>query len=136
MKDITHIQRANLPWRDERVTECGLDASRHPTWSRAEVQAKQKKLGKQRLAMLTCMTCLSTYERHTSWEEDPASCMLRHAQGNTRRWVRNPSPEQRAFSDELRAIAMLVEAHREEFDSILADLRDVVDLSQARRQAR
>lgn len=54
MKDITHIERSPLPWRPERATECGLDATRHPTWTRAEAQAKHKELGAQRFSLFVC----------------------------------------------------------------------------------
>lgn len=135
MKDITHIERPALPWRPEKATECGLDATRHPTWSREEAIAKSKELGRQRFAMFACMTCMSTANRHATWEHDPASCMIRHAERMTMRWGREDEPgEKRRFADELRAIAALIAAHREEFDAIVQSYADVVDLSAHRRK--
>lgn len=137
--DLTHIERPSLPWRPERKTECGLDAERHPTWTREQARRIAKELGKKRFSMHVCMTCQGTAERHATWEEDPASCMVRHAQGMTlTRWGqrREASEEKRRFNDELRAIAALIAAHREEFDALVEDLGDVVDLSDRRRKSR
>ena len=50
-----------------------------------------------------------------------------------RRWGIEPDPEKRRFADELRAIATLVENHREEFDRLVEEYGDVVDLKDARR---
>ena len=127
VKDITHIERANLPWHSERLTECGLDAEIHPTWTRAEVTERAHEWGVQRLSFSVCMTCWGTFERHSSWEDDPASCMVRHAMGQTLKWG-GRTPEKIAFANELRALAALAERHRDEFDALCRDLGDVVDL--------
>lgn len=129
--DITHIERSNLPWRPERRTECGLDAERHPTWTRDEAEAIARDLGQQRFAFVVCMTCLSTAQRHSTWEQDPASCMVRHAERNTLRWS-SDDEERVLFNNEIRAIALLVEAHRDEFDELVAGLGDTAALSKAR----
>jgi hypothetical protein len=122
MGDITHIERSNLPWHDdERVTECGLDAAKHPTWSRAAAVATCKEMGKQRFSLFVCMTCMSTAERHSTWEEDPASCMGRYTEGRSLRW-RSDDEGAIRFANELRAIALLIEAHRDEFDEAVAAL--------------
>lgn len=138
--DLTHIERPSLPWRIEKMTECGLDADRHPTWTREESQSIAKKLGRQRFAMHCCMTCMSTAQHHARWEDDPASCMVRHASSMTLsaygRIRPNLAEEKRRFADELRAIALLIEAHRDEFDALVESLGDVVDISQKRRATR
>lgn len=134
--DLTHIERPSLPWRRENKTECGLDASRHPTWTRDEAEAVEKKIGKIRFSMHVCMTCKPTVGRHASWDEDPAACLIRHAEKMSHsRWgyIKQPSDVQRRFADELRAIAALVEAHREEFDALVESYGDVVDLAERRR---
>lgn len=132
MKDVTHIERSNLPWHDEHVTECGLDADRHPTWTRAEAVAIARQFGKQRFAMVCCMTCLNTAERHRTWDEDPVSCMDRY----TNRWgYGGRDGDAGQFANELRAIALLIEAHREEFDATVADLAATESIA-ARRAAR
>lgn len=132
--DLTHIERPSLPWRPERSTECGLDATRHPTWTREEAQAIAKKLGRKRFSMFACMTCSATAERHSTWEDDPASCMVRHAEKMTMRWSRQHPEERRRFADELRAIAALIEAHREEFDALVESYGEVVDLRAHRKE--
>lgn len=134
MKDITHIERSPLPWRPERATECGLDATRHPTWTREEAVAKAKELGTQRFSLFVCMTCMQTAERHYGWDADPAACLVRHAQPMTLKYGRDPDGEKRRFADELRAIAALVAAHREEFDELVRGYAEVVDLKEARRE--
>lgn len=134
MKDLTHIERSPLPWRPERATECGLDATKHPTWSRDEAQAKQQEMGKQRFSLFVCMTCMGTASRHYTWEDDPASCLVRHAQPMALGvYRRDHTEEKRRFADELRAIAALIEAHRDEFDALVHDLGDVVDLRRRQR---
>lgn len=135
MKNITHIERANLPWHTERTTECGLDVPRHPAWTRDEALAKYKELGAQRLAFVVCMTCWNCYARHSTWEADPAACIIRAASGMQTHFG-GMTEEKRRFADELRAIALLVAAHREEFDATVQSLSEVVDLKEARRAKR
>jgi hypothetical protein len=139
VKDITHIERSPLPWRPERATECGLDASRHPTWTREQAKEKEKALGRQRFSLFVCMTCFCTMDRHSTWQEDPASCLVRHASPMaTTRWGRGLEPdfEKRRFADELRAISALVAEHREEFDALVGNLSEVVDIREAQRRAK
>lgn len=131
MKDITHIERSNLPWHSERVTECGLDATRHPTWTRDEAIAKAREMGRQRFSLFACMTCTSTAERHATWESSPASCMARYTE--KARW--NRGDEGAPFDAELRAIALLIEEHRAEFDETVAGLLSAGDLA-AKRSVR
>lgn len=134
--DLTHIERPPLPWRPENKTECGLDASRHPTWTRDEALEVQERVGKRRFAMHVCMTCAPVAGRHATWEEDPAACLIRHAKKMTySRWGRIGAPdgEKRRFADELRAIAALIDAHREEFGDLVNGYSEVVDLAEMRR---
>lgn len=120
---VDHIQRPALPWRraDSAITECGYDASKVKTLTRAEFFQREKDLGKQRTAMMTCMTCADTARRWGSWEDDP-----RLAMGREVNWERGESywrartDRGQLLKDELTAIAALIEAHREEFDGILA----------------
>jgi hypothetical protein len=110
----------------------------HPTWTRDEAIAKQKEMGVQRFSLFACMTCARTASNHATWDEDPASCFVRHATPMAlSRWGarRTPTAEQRWFADELRAIAMLIEAHREEFDALVESLGEVVDLAAMRGKA-
>lgn len=134
MKDLTHVERSLLPWRRERITECGLDASRHPTWTREAALTKAKEYGRQRFSLFVCMTCWQCVERHATWDEDPASCMVRHAEP-MRAWG-GPSEQKRLFADELRAIAALIETHREEYDHMVKSFGEIVELRSATARAR
>ncbi|HET8636927.1 MAG TPA: hypothetical protein VFL96_08755 [Acidobacteriaceae bacterium] len=114
---VDHIERPRLPWRDSgTVTECGYDASMVRTLTREEFFQRQKDLGKQRTAMLTCMTCSQTAERWGSWEDDPRMALQREIEWERRgRWARDNRGER--LKDELLAVAALIDARREEFDA-------------------
>ena len=123
------------------LTECGIDAARYPTWTRDEAFAQLDKLGKQRFGLFVCMTCWGTAGRHSTWDVDPASCMVRHADRHTfsakGRWRRDEAVQ---FAAELRALGLLVAAHRDEFDETVAGILAATPLTDARaskrRQAR
>lgn len=119
MKDpVDHILRPQLPWRsDAGITECGLNASKAPTLTRADYFARLKDMGQQRTAILTCMTCANTASRWGTWDDDPRKALDREiawegASGRHERGVR--------LQDELFAIAALIDAHRDEFDTHIA----------------
>jgi hypothetical protein len=123
--DLDHVLRPILPWRDERLTECGrTDVSR--AIGRDEFVAKVRREGKQRSAMTTCMTCWNTALRWKDWRQSPSDVMRRALPT----W---PSGPDRA-DDELRAIAALIAEHRDEFDGYLNGLGDTVSLSDHRSQ--
>ncbi len=120
---VDHIVRPQLPWRgghDEQITECGYDASKVSTITRAEFSARIKDLGQQRTAMLTCMTCADTSRRWADWETD-----ARLAVGREITWeagggyYRTRTDRGERLKDELHAIADLIAAHRQEFDDAL-----------------
>lgn len=112
---VDHILRPQMPWRtDAGITECGFDASKVATLTRDQFFARLKDFGKQRTAMVTCMTCSDTATRWGTWEDDPRRAMEREIQWETA-WRRSDRGEQ--LRDELVAIAMLIDAHREEFDA-------------------
>lgn len=126
MKDpVDHILRPRLPWRrpdDEgAITECGYDASKVKTLTRDEFFKREKDLGKQRAAMLTCMTCADTARRWGTWDDDPRFAVHRELEwegaGGYYRYRRDDRGHR--LKDELLAIAALIEAHREEFESLL-----------------
>lgn len=133
-----HILRLQVPWRrGALLTECGMEDDRALTAE--ETLAKTKELGQQRMAMLTCMTCWGTVQRYrfwddgrvqlNTWADDPVAIMDREV--NRSRWggpKRAPSP----LKDELVAIALLIEAHRDEFDELLGGLGDVENLATLR----
>lgn len=119
---VDHILRPSLPWRsfDGAVTECGYDASKVKVLTRGEFFQRLKELGRQRSAMLTCMTCAGTATRWGAWEDDPRPALEReiiweHGGGYRLRQDRGTR-----LKDELLAIAALIETHREEFDAHVA----------------
>lgn len=132
MKDVTHIERPNLPWRDDHLTECKLDATRHPTWTRAQAAAQARDLGQQRFAMVVCITCMNTSQRHRTWDEDPASCLDRYVAPV---WG-VPDDEQIRMTNELRAIGLLVAAHRGEFDATVESLATATPMGSLRAARR
>lgn len=117
---VDHILRARLPWRspDEApITECGYDASKVTTLTRAEYTQRLKDYGQQRTAICTCMTCADTARRWGTWEDDPRLAIELEIQ-----WERphgyyaRPSDKRgQRMRDELVAIAALIEAHPDEF---------------------
>lgn len=117
---VDHILRPRLPWRNEpSITECGCDASKVKTLTRAEFFQRLKDFGQQRTAMFTCMICTQTAQRHSTWEEDP-----RHAVEREINWECAWKPYDRGqrLKDELLAIAALIEAHPQEFKSLVTDI--------------
>jgi hypothetical protein len=127
-----HIIRAPLPWRDEdAMTECGLDARDALAVSREAMERKVHEQGQARAAFTSCMTCWQAV-RDNRWAEDrmgrSASVLLRHLQR-----AHNPE-EAKRMRRELEALVLLVRAHRDEFDTIVRDATEAVDLGERRRQ--
>ena len=105
---VDHILRPRLPWRpaDEApITECGYDATKVTTLSRGEFFQRERDLGKQRTAMLTCMTCSDTARRWGTWEDDPRLAMQREIEWErgSAYWTKSkrsrPSPQRRIDGD-------------------------------------
>jgi hypothetical protein len=120
MKDpVDHILRPALPWRSAAITECGYDATKVKTISRTEFAQRVKDYGKQRAAMVTCMTCSQTSERYATWDEDPREAIEREVAWESK-W-RNPRGNQ--LRDELLAIEALIVAHPAEFNQAIADVQ-------------
>jgi|SRR5580765_2113874 hypothetical protein len=118
---VDHVLRPRLPWRDEAaITECGYDASKVKTLTRPEYFQRLKDFGGQRTAMLTCMTCADTAARWGTWDDDPRRALDREIAWEGRYRAR----EDRAcrLQDELVAIAALIEAHREEFETLVTTI--------------
>lgn len=126
---LHHIARAHLPWRqgDPGMTECGRpieELVNGRVWSLDEAQGFQSRMGSTRFAMVVCMTCLSRAGRWTTWAQSPG--------GMIQRALRTSSPAETArLTAELRAIALLIEAHRVEFDETVAGLLAVREIAQA-----
>jgi len=120
---VDHILRPCLPWRSEAdMTECGYDAAKVKTLTREQFFQREKDLGKQRTAMLTCMTCSDTARRWGRWGDDPRLALQREIEWERGHnyWARARDDRGQRLKDELFAIASLIEAHREEFDAFIA----------------
>lgn len=121
---IEHVRRPRLPWRAEEYTrtECGLlltAAGR--VLSREDFIEKVKRLGQQRAAMTTCMTCFNTAQSHPTWETNPVACLGRE--------VEHWRQKNEIFRRELRALAALVARHPEEFAELMKDQEEIVPLA-------
>lgn len=118
MKDpVDHILRPRLPWRsDAGITECGYNAGKVQTLTRADYFDRLKNLGRQRSAMLTCMTCADTAGRWGTWDDDPRAAVQRELGWEWGSGYRRDDRGQR-LHDELLAIAGLIETHRDEFEA-------------------
>jgi hypothetical protein len=122
-----HVIRASLPWHDEELTECGRrtdDVAR--TITIEEFMARLRKYGQQRAAFTVCMTCWHTCGHQAQWDTDPVGVM--------QRWTQRDKGDR--MKTELRAIAALIDAHRDEFDQFITDSAHVTDLSQRRKGTR
>jgi hypothetical protein len=122
---VDHILRPHLPWRaeDDVITECGYDVTKVKVLTREEFDARYKDLGRTRMAMLTCMTCMETNARYAHWADDPRQAMQREIEWEVR-WGREIRDREQRLKDELFAIAGLIEAHREEFDAAIKVRKD------------
>jgi hypothetical protein len=132
---VDHIMRPRLPWRSvgDAITECGYDATKVKTLTREEYHARYKELGRQRIAMLTCMTCMDTNARYAHWADDPRQAMSREIDWEVR-WGRENTDHEQRLRDELFAIAELIAAHPYEFDQLVDTLkrrRDWLDQKKA-----
>lgn len=116
---VDHILRPSLPWRagEPGITECGFDASKVKTLTRDEAKQRFKDLGRQRTAMMTCMTCIDTANRWGTWDDDQRQAMDREIAWEWGGGYRAREDRGCRLKDELIAIAALIEAHRDEFDS-------------------
>lgn len=125
---VDHVMRDPLPWRDVALTECGLVPGAN-TLSRDQFAARINDLGQQRAAMVTCMTCFNTVRNWPTWLQDPAKRLARDA-------YRPSGPEYEQLNSELIAMAALVEAHRDEFDAMMAGLEETASFADAARRRR
>lgn len=120
---VDHILRPSLPWRRDgdagAITECGYDASKVKTLTRAEFFQRIKDFGQQRTAMLTCMTCSDTAKRWKAWGDDPRQALDREITWEWGGGYRARTDRGERLKDELIAIAALIEAHRDEFMAII-----------------
>ncbi len=130
-EQLDHVARPMLPWRTEFRAECGLPPiPGRSIIDRNAFRAKLTRQGKTRSAMTTCITCWQTASRWKDWSLSPSDVVRREL---PQQWG---GTQTNALDDELRAIAALIEAHREEFDGFLIGLAATADLSAVRAARR
>jgi hypothetical protein len=123
-EQLDHVRRPDLPWRVSITTECGRpvdDVKSHI--SRDELLARYRDFGQARTSLTTCMTCWQTSRRWQTFETDPVDALRREVYGGR---------TEKLFGDELRALAALALAHRDEFDAYLAGLGETANLAERR----
>ncbi len=116
---VDHIERPRLPWRsvsEPSVTECGYLADKVQSISRDDFFRRLKDYGVQRTGLLTCMTCMATAQRWPTWDKDPRRALEREINWEAGRFKQRKGHRLR---DELLAIVQLIEAHTEEFQTLL-----------------
>lgn len=136
---LDHIERGSLPWRSDRLTECGRPTNDigGKLLSVEDVKVRINKLGKQRTAFTVCMTCLDRVRYNARWETDPVGVMHRETVRNT--WAgrgKTSNADTGRMANELRAIATLIVAHRDEFDQLCTGIADTPNLAERRAQKR
>ena len=96
-------------------------------------QARARSWGQRRTALVVCMQCADTMGRWPTWDQDPASVIAREGRG----YGLGHRDDRRELLDrELRAIALLIEAHPDEFTATVAGLAETTQLAAARRAKR
>ena len=117
---VSHVQRPQLPWETTRKTYCGKDPEQFKSViSLDAAQHRFKEVGRKRATYELCVTCVETANRASSFDLSPCQAVA-HVYAN-RWWRAGDHPTETA---ELRAVALLIEAHREEFDEAIAALLD------------
>lgn len=131
---LDHIERACLPWRNDALTECGRPLADVKAWiTRDAYIARLKEHGSRRTAFTVCQTCASCIQHTKTWQQSPAAVIQRES-GKTG-WF-GETDEGKRLSRELRAIAALIEAHRDEFDDYLTGLDATINLADRARVKR
>ena len=125
---LSHILRERLPWSTFDRTECGKDPSEFASvFTLEEAITKVKGLGVQRAAFVMCMNCWHTTERHAGSRSDPLQALER---------VSPYGPYADRCRAEIRAVALLIEAHREEFEGAVEGILGTSNLAEKRTARR
>lgn len=139
---LDHIIRNRIPWQVDRgVTECGKEvAGVKAAISWDDFAAKFKTQGQQRAAMTTCMTCWERWgtmsHLQQDWFHSPSSVIGRECSRLEYRSGYGAGKRDNQLDKEFRALAALVEAHRDEFTSYLDGLEQTVSLMDRRLAAK
>ena len=133
-----HVARSMLPWRSDALTECGRPTSDvAQVITLDELDDRIMRNGEERTVFTVCMTCWQTSSLAARWETNPVGMIAREA---VRAGIghREPSsqPEACRFANELRAIAALIDAHRDEFDRYFAGFESTASFTDRLRQSR
>lgn len=131
-EDLDHVLRTPLPWRtaDQALTECGrLGDGTALTYD--AIVAKIKREGQKRAALTTCMTCWDRCRYRPVLDDRLVDVVAREIDRCRRARDRDQIAR---LSRELTAIAALIEAHRDEFDTAVSGLAETVTLDAARRE--
>ncbi len=123
---VDHIVRPRLPWRAPSapaITECGFDASKVQAISRDEYFLRFKEMGRQRCALMTCMTCGDTARRWGTWADDPRFALQREIEWERGSYYRARSDRGELLKDELTAVAALIASHQDEFDAAVMEIQ-------------
>jgi hypothetical protein len=128
---VDHVIRPPLPWRGDSLTECGKPVDGNRCITIEELTARLASLGHVRTVFTCCVTCCKTIDRTRihRWEDNPVGVMRRELERV------GHGPRGDILRQELLAIAMLVDAHRDEFTELMAGLSDTTNLT-ARRPRR
>ncbi len=121
---LNHIERPLPPWSHcAPKTQCGRARNDVAAIvSIAEFAASVKRDGQQRIAYTTCMTCWSaTTSQAYEWDQEPNGTMMRYLTSARQ-------DDKRMIQRELRALACLVDAYRDEFDALVIGLTAVRDI--------
>lgn len=111
---IRHISRPSLPWRASNLTRCGRPVAEMGE-GRVISLTQARSLMKRRDGGLVCLTCTRHLNDWPEWDANPSGLM--HQYTRTGAW----GPARDGWiNDDLRAIAALIERHRDEFDALTA----------------
>lgn len=134
MTPLAHLLRPAPPWRTATpLTECGRPGNDVAALTTVdEIRALIRKVGQLRAAMSTCMTCAQSADRNPAWDVSPSAVLAREVPAHVR-WHAGARAQVHGLDTELRAIAALIEAHREEYDATLDGLGQTADLNAHRR---
>lgn len=113
---LTHIARPPLPWRDPRLTICGQPVAQYRAglvMAYDDAPAVSRRLGRQRFALTHCMTCAGNWSHWSTWETDPRARLAREL------GYLGMTKTDAIVVAELRAIAVLIEEHRADFDALV-----------------
>lgn len=127
---LDHLAREVPPWREATTTECGRplgDVAQIIT--RAAAVRRWKDQGAKRASFSLCMTCVETANRNPTFDENPIENIRRTLPAAYAANRERLDTEERHW----RAVAALIDAHRDDFDQLLADLAKTPTIAEARR---